>query len=246
MLRNILVLLVLIGVLIGVRAAALLTADLNYVVSPAPGELVYVATFDDFVDDWSVYEGRLSAQARNSAFHLAAGAPESSPFSSVSPHFGDFDLRVIARPVAGPINNGYGVVFRLRDPQNFYWFQISSDGYYQVQRRVDGETKELSTWIESPLIHQGLNVENQLRVIGVGDQFQFFINGEQVQVCVPDDPAGESTYFNECVDGQMLDTLVDDSIPAGQLGVVARTFSEPGVEVEFDNVLVYGPQALNE
>jgi hypothetical protein len=178
--------------------------------------------------------------------HLIHGTSGNPPFSTASPHFGDFDLSVMARPVAGPINNGYGVVFRLQDPQNFYWFLISSDGYYQVQGWVNDEEKDLSAWIESPLIHQGLDVENQLRVIGVGGQFQFFINGEQVQVCVPDDPAGESTYFNECVDGQMLDTLVDGSIPAGQLGVVARTFSEPGVEVEFDNVLVYGPEALNE
>jgi hypothetical protein len=38
-----------------------------------------------------------------------------------------------------------------------------------------------------------------------------------------------------------LDTLVDASIPNGQLGVVAQSLDESGVVVDFDNVVVYGP-----
>jgi hypothetical protein len=246
LLRDVALLVVLVAVLIGARAAALLTADLHHVITAAPGELLYTATFDDFLDDWALYEGRLSAQVEDAVLRLAVDTPQSSPFSTTTPHFGDFDLRVKTHPIAGPLDNGYGVIFRLQDAQNYYWFMISSDGYYQVLRSVDGEQKELSTWIDSTLINQGLEAENWLRVVGQGDQFEFFINDEQVTLCIPDDPAGESTFVADCVDGQMLDTLVDDSISTGQLGVVARSFNDPGVEVKFDNVLVYGPAVSSE
>jgi hypothetical protein len=152
----------------------------------------------------------------------------------------------LARPVAGPDdhNNGYGVIFRAQDAANYYLFLISSDGYYQVVRSVDGSQTELSTWIESPLINPGVDVENWLRVIAVGDEFQFFINGGPVALCIPDDPDAFSTFVGDtCRDGQMLTTLVDDALPNGQLGVIARTFDNVGVAVEFDNFLVYGPES---
>ena len=106
--------------------------------------------------------------------------------------------------------------------------------------------KKLSDWIPSPLVNQGLNVDNQLRVVAQGDQFRFFINDEQVALCIPNNPEGESTYFDGCVDGEMHDTLTDDSIGSGQLGVMAITLDEPNVEVVFDNVLVYGPEVIGE
>lgn len=36
------------------------------------------------------------------------------------------------------------------------------------------------------------------------------------------------------------DTLTDDAIAQGQIGVVVQTFSELGVTVEFDNLVVLG------
>jgi hypothetical protein len=82
--------------------------------------------------------------------------------------------------------------------------------------------------------------------MGQGDTFRFFINNEPVALCIPDDPAGISTYVNECIDGQMQPVLVDNSIPNGQIGVIARTFGEPGVIVAYDDVLVFGPDESSE
>jgi hypothetical protein len=239
--RNVIVLLALAAVLVVLTHLSDLAADWHYVVSAAPGQVLYTATFDDMLADWEQYEGRLSAQVENSALRIAVNAPDSLPFSTASPHFSDFDLRVLARPVAGPIDNGYGIIFRARDLLNYYLFLVSSDGYYQVLRAVNGEQKEISTWIPSALIRQGLNAENWLRVVAQGNSFQFYINDEPVELCIPDDPAGVSTYVNECIGGQMLPLLVDNSIADGRIGVIARTFDEPGVVVEFDNVLVVGP-----
>lgn len=245
-------LLILVATLVITFALSRLTSSWHYVLPVEPGQVAYVATFDHLIEDWNQYGGRLEAQVVDGVLRLNVGDIDSGPFSTTRQHFADFDLRVQATPIEGPLNNGYGVIFRLQDNDNtspsddrYYLFLISSDGYYEVKRVVGRDEKLLSAWIESPLVHQGIGATNWLRVIAWGDRFQFFINGEPVQVCVPNNPEGESTYFlGECVDGVMQDTLVDGTIPSGQLGVVALSLDEPGVVVEFDNLLVYGPETV--
>ena len=241
--RNVIVLLVLVGILLGLTAVSRQIEDLHFIVLPSPGDVLYAATFDGFLEDWEIYEGRLSAQIEDGALSLAVDTANGLPFSAASAYFSDFDLRVRARPTAGPLNNGYGVIFRTQNPENNYAFLVSSDGYYTVQRRLEGQEKELSMWIESSLVNQGLDVDNWLRVVARGNRFQFYINGERVALCIPDDPEATSTYYNgECIDGEMQETLIDDSFDYGRIGVIAATFGEPNVEVEFDDLLVYGPE----
>lgn len=227
--------------------------DWHYVLPTEAGVPAYVSTFDAVADDWTLYEGRLSAQVAEGMIVLEADAFSSLPFSTARYYWNDFDLTVQANPQAGPLNNGYGVIFRLSPKGNispadddYYLFFVSSDGYYQVARSVEGQQHELSTWIPSPLVNQGFDVTNTLRVIAVGNTFRFFINGQPVQLCVPESPDGVSTYDERrggCIGGTMADVLTDDAIAAGQVGVAVQSFDEPGVVVGFDNLVVSGPEA---
>jgi hypothetical protein len=126
--RNFILLLVLLLLFLAVNRLSLVIEDWHYVVPAEPGKLLYASTFDDNLGDWSIYEGRLSAQVENSALRLDLAVAGSLPYSTAAPYFSDFDLRVLARPLAGPLNNGYGVIFRAQDPQNYYMFLVSSDG----------------------------------------------------------------------------------------------------------------------
>jgi hypothetical protein len=248
--RRFLILVALIGVLVGFVFLNRAFANWHYVMPAEPGALLYVATFDAFNDDWGQYAGRISSQVADGALRLSVGEPVAGPYSVASPHFGDFDVRAEATAVEGPENNGFGIVFREQDPNNFYTFLISSDGYYRVVRSLSGEEKELSTWIETPHVNSGIGAENSLRVVGSGDQFEFYANDQLLSLCIPDDPNARSTwnFVNQtCVDGSMQDTLIDASFPTGRLGVVATTIqgSEMGVVVDFDNVLVFGPEAVD-
>jgi len=242
--RNLIVVLVLALGLAGLTGVNRLAGGWHYVMSAPSGELMYVATFDEggFNADWQQYSGRLSAQIADGVMRIEAGAVNSGPYSVAAPYFADFDGHVEAWALSGPENNGYGMIFRLVDRQNYYLFLVSSDGYYQVRRVVDGDEKELSTWIESPVVNRGFDAVNKLRVVARGDQFQFYVNNEQVQVCVPNNPEAASTYFMDtCIDGQMLDTLTDSSIAQGRIGVVATSLEQPDVVVAFDNLVVYSP-----
>lgn len=233
------------------------------------GALLYVAAFDGFLDDWGLYDdGQLAAQVEADRLTLRIEPAGNMPFSAARPHFADFDLTVEAQALAGPLDNAYGVLFRLQEGQrspvvswgdllvnqldgwllgeqverSHYRFMISSDGYYSVWRELNGVERALSTWIDTPLVNQGFERPNQLRIIAQGDTFRFFINGEAVPLCIPNDPNGVSTYALEtCIEGEMRDTLVDDSIASGRVGMVAQSFTEGGVAVAFDNLVMAAP-----
>lgn len=231
-----------------------LVANWHYVIPVEAGKVAYIATFDGFREDWNLSEGQLKSQIVDpGVLRISVGDTDSLPFAEANPHFGDFDLRAQATAVEGPLNNGYGLIFRLQNKDNtspdddsFYLFMVSSDGYYQLVRSIEGEAREVSTWIPSPIVNTGIGATNFLRVVAQGSQFQFYVNGQPALLCLPDDPNARSTYneiSGECQDGKMLDTLTDTSIPNGQIGVAAQSFDEAGVVIEFDNLVIYGPQS---
>lgn len=220
---------------------------------PAADGVLYAAAFDDaaeFNDEWRLYPGRLAASIESGELLIEVDDFNSGAFSFARPHFQDFDLRVQTRAVDGPVDNGFGVIFRLQNRDNespaddtYYVFLISSDGYYRVVRSIDGRERIISDWIESDLINQGLGAVNALRVVGQGSRFRFFINDAPVQLCIPDNPEGISTFMMDtCIQGQMFDVLEDATIPTGQVGVIAISTETggPGVQIAFDNLIVSG------
>ncbi|MDZ4765569.1 MAG: hypothetical protein SGI73_13545 [Chloroflexota bacterium] len=248
--RRIVVLFALIGGLITLVALDRAAADWRTVVTGEAGALLYAASFDGagadgFNRDWDQYEGRLAASIADGMLRFDIDESNGAPFSLPPSAFTDFDVRIRAQAVAGDLaNNGYGVIFRLQDADNHYRFLISSDGYYRVVRTLNGEQKELSAWIPSPVIQQGMNLPNDLRVVGRGGQFQFFINAQRVQVCTPDDPNGVSTYSGGTCYGTMQDELADASFGVGRVGVTAESLDlGSAVGVTFDHVLIFSPDA---
>ncbi|MDX2162684.1 MAG: hypothetical protein SF162_15295 [bacterium] len=251
--------------LVGLVALQRGAAAWRTVIDAEPGTLVYAASFDGGAADgfnleWEQYVGRLNAAVTDGALRLSIGDAERGSYSLAPHHFADFDMTVEARAIEGPENNGYGVIFRAQDRDNYYLFLVSSDGYYAVQRVLNGEPRYLSNWIittmdlpelNSVRVNTGLNALNRVRVVGQGDTFAFYINDVRAPLCIPNDSAAESVYFEfyatpeeRCVQGRMVDTLTDTAIPAGQLGVVARSFGfgeqDRAVVVDFEQVVVYG------
>jgi hypothetical protein len=248
-LRRVLIFSILVIVLAVTFRLSQLVDDWHYVVPAEPGALLYASTFTQDADAWQQDEGLISSEVRDGTIRLAVNEANTGIYSAVSPYFGDFDLSMDARAVEGEIDNGFGVVFRRKDPENYYSFIISSDGYYRVLRRVDNETQVLHNWHTTDRINQGLDVVNRLRVVGHEDHFQFYINETLVELCIPNNPDGLSTPLasGECLDGEWTPTLVDDSITFGRVGVTVLIDNQPiGPVVEFDNVLIYGSQPLNQ
>ncbi|MDX1995336.1 MAG: hypothetical protein SF029_23330 [bacterium] len=215
----------------------------HHVVSGAPGELVYVSTFDGFIEDWEQYDERNTAKIEDGRLQVYLAAEGRIVYSAARPYFQNFDLTVEASAVEGSEDNAFGVIFRQRDRNNLYAFLISSNGYYTVERTVNGSAKPLSQWHPSPAIQTGMNAVNRLRVVGFGNQFQFFINGQQIELCVPNNPNAISTVGvqGECMEGEWVTTLTDDSLRYGRVALGVKADPAIDVTVAFDNLVVYEP-----
>ncbi len=226
------------------------------VAKPEPGELLYATTFDDFNDEWDLYAGRDAVQVQAVpddsgqldpalVIEYGSGAPDEVVWSVLDRKFSDFDLRVTARLLEGPVDqNQFGVVFRYRDESNFYIFRISADGYYSLGRVRDGIQEKISDWGVSELIRQG-NGPNEIRVIGYGDEFRFFINGQPAPLCLKGE--NETSMWANwegpgiCYTSEPTAVFRDKAFAQGHIGLAAGTIDGSEVVVAFDDVIVTGP-----
>jgi hypothetical protein len=208
------------------------------------GGILYATTFDKNPEEWSRFEGQLSARIDNGSLKIAVSAVNDGAFSVLNYDFGDFDAQVSAvRVSAADPYNEIGLLFRYRNPDNFYIFKIRGDGFYRVERRKDRVTEVLSEWHGSPAVITAIGQTNQLRVVAKGDTFQFFVNNQQLILCPNGPGKAKSTWSNDqCLsnNGQTAMVIQDGTFRAGKIGVGVRV-DTPSIEVAFDNVLVYAP-----
>jgi hypothetical protein len=131
--------------------------------------------------------------------------------------YADGVYQLEATQVAGPLNAGFGLLYRLDEASDsFYAFQISADGYVWIGRCQDlcqGEDQPLvgRGWYPSPAVRTGLQVKNHLRVVAKGSEMTFFVNDEQVG------------------------RTVDERLERGDIALVVETLGQGGVQVAFDN-----------
>lgn len=175
-------------------------------------------------DDFSqpgVWQAESDAAAQvgtqDGVMRIYVAVPNQLAWASAEREFSDFYLAVEATQFAGPDDNEYGVLVRMQDPDHFYRFSISGDGYYMVSK-YDGETWEPlnGDWTLSDSIHTGA-ATNLLEVICQGATMTFLVNGEQ------------------------LVQIKDTDYSRGNIGLYAGSFFESGVEVHFDNLRVEEP-----
>jgi hypothetical protein len=212
---------------------------------PNPGQLLYASTFDAYNEEWSQFDGQMSSQIVDGSLVLTIGAARDGAYSVLNHDFSDFDVRVDARRLAATDEyDEVGLLFRYLDVKNYYMFKIRGDGAYRVQQVKDGAIQVLSEWHASPAVLTGLNNVNQLRVVGRSGAFQFYVNDQQLILC-PSGPQKQKSTWNgeQCMSNnkETSSRLLDDSFGYGNIGVGVFS-STPGVQVAFDNVLVYGPQ----
>jgi hypothetical protein len=132
--------------------------------------------------------------------------------------FQDVRIEVEAIKIDGPDNNSYGVICRMQDDKNFYAFVISSDGYAGIIKVEEGIYQLINdqSMEFASSINKGRAINN-LSVTCEGNQLSFDINGEK--------------QFS----------ITDDGFLNGEVGLIAGSFDEPGVDIFFDNLSVFQP-----
>ncbi len=118
----------------------------------------------------------------------------------------------------GAADNGYGVIFRVTEDEDFYIFRISGDGFFTAERTDGEEIVALVEWTESTQIKTQPGAANLLTVVGRGDGYALYVNGAQVG------------------------SFRDGTYHGGSFGVIADNFDEKtGTKVSFDEYLVGTP-----
>lgn len=179
----------------------------------------YHETFEEPGDWRTGSDGDAVGQVEDGVFEMLVRGDNLFIWTTAGKSFGDASYQVEATQVEGPLNNGYGMLFRVDDERdNFYVFEVSGDGYVWIGRYLNGgEEAEAIVgdwWIESDAVKEGLNETNLLRVEAEGANMIFFVNDQEVG------------------------RVTDDAFGEGDIGLMVETLGEGGVRVQFDNFRV--------
>jgi hypothetical protein len=149
-------------------------------------------------------------------YRMMIRQPSFNFWSTPEKDFGDVRVEVDVTRLNGPDENRAGMMCRYQNG-NYYFFVISNDGYYAMGKFIDGQSILLgeSTMQASPDVQPG--AVNHLRADCIGDSLTFYIN------------------FTLIAGAQ------DADLANGDVGLIAGSFSEPGVDVLFDHFVVIQP-----
>jgi hypothetical protein len=129
--------------------------------------------------------------------------------------FTDVIIEVESYKASGGDDNGFGIICRHEDVENFYFLEISSDGYAWIGKMYLAEFELLDS-TESSRINLG-NATNNLKAECVGNRLALYVNG---------------TLELE---------VLDSDLSHGDVGLIAETYETPSTEILFDNFVVTKP-----
>jgi hypothetical protein len=157
------------------------------------------------------YEGR--------AFNITASAEDRIVWSvyleegadAAAAQFDNFYAEFDTSFVVLTGENSAGLVFRLADTDNFYNFMVDEIGYFQLQKRVNGEYTNMVSWSISDAFDDSEGAVNRIGILAEGTTLALSINGTVV-------------------------AQVDDAdIDVGALAFAVETYSTPEAHSTFDN-----------
>jgi hypothetical protein len=134
---------------------------------------------------------------------------------------GDYDDVVISvdttQPLLPALDGSWGVVCRYSSPDNYYGFQLRSDGTHRIYAVVDSTASDLSPFETSEAILTGPSAANTVVVACVEETLSLTVNGEVVA------------------------SAEDSTFSSGRVGLLAAADLSAPVNVSFDDFVLTGP-----
>jgi len=186
--------------------------------------ILFQDDFSQTTSGWDVHTGsEATTNYADEHYLIAVEQPGVDVWARPGLDLADLRLEVDAAHVAGPVDNEYGVLCRYTregDKSSFYFFFISSDGYYAMGKVVKNQRTILNPtgdWQASTAIRTGPTDVNHLGATCAGSRLSFSVNAIS------------------------LGEFDDAELTRGDIGLIVGTFDEPGVEIHFDNLVVRRP-----
>jgi hypothetical protein len=176
---------------------------------------------DDFANPSSGWDRLQAAEGimdyDAGGYRILVNALETNFWATPHRSYADVRLEVDAGKLGGPEENRVGLICRYSGA-DYYFFMLTHDGYFGIGIFTGDQAALLGQdqLQFSPAIHTGVNI-NHIRADCTGQSLTFFVNGQQ------------------------LASVQHAGLTQGDVGLLAGTFSQPGVDMFFDNFVVIQP-----
>ena len=184
-----------------------------------PGRILFRDDFSDPASGWNrVTAANGETDYADGAYRIFVNEPNMDIWAKPGLDFNDVHIEVDALKVGGDRNNRFGIICRVVEPNTFYTFIVSSDGYYGIGKIKGQEYKLIGMDALQPsdVILKG-SALNHIRADCVGNRLTLHVNGHK------------------------LAEVEDNDLTSGDVGLIAGTYDTSGTDVRFDNFVVYQP-----
>jgi hypothetical protein len=187
---------------------------------PKNNNILLIDDFSSNRNNWTVWENEAGSAVSyfQQGLVFIVNIPQYDYLSVPKGIFGNIRIEATVNKLAGSNDNDFGIICRYQNEKNYYGFIISSEGYYGIIKVKDGiyELLNNKSLEFNPMIHTG-NEFNHLRLDCIDNTISSYVN---------------DTKLAEVTDPDFLN---------GQVGLIAGSFSKPGIAILFDNFLVLKP-----
>lgn len=187
--------------------------------SQIPDNILFQDDFSDPRSGWDrISDPNGITDYADGVYRIFVNTINTDIWSNPNLDFGDVRVEVDATKVGGSDNNDFGVICRYQDPENYYFFIVSSDGYYGIGRFFQGKQELIGVDAMPPseVIKKG-NATNHLRADCIGSKLSLYVNN------------------------QFLTQVEDTAFTSGDVGLLAGSLDSPGVDIHFDNFKALKP-----
>jgi hypothetical protein len=181
------------------------------------GDILYQEAFEDNTTGWHrVANDNGIMDYDQGGYRILVRQPRLNVWSTAEKNFGDVRVEADVIRLYGPDENRMGLMCRYQGG-DYYFFVITNDGYYAIGKFLGGMTLLLgqTEMLPSDVIQKG--GMNHLRADCIGNTLTFYVNFTQIV------------------------SVTDGDLASGDVGLLAGSFSEPGVDVMFDQFVVIQP-----
>lgn len=183
------------------------------------GSILFADDFSNPPSGWGTWNrGGALVEYSDGGLRILVNDTHYDFWSVAGQNFSDVMIEVDATLVAGSVDNDYGIICRYQDKDNFYMLVISSDGYYGAAKLKNGQYSMIGSdqlQYSSAIVHG--QSSNHLQADCIGKTLRLFANG------------------------QKLMEISDSDFEAGDVGLIAGSYTVKGVDVLFDNFVVREP-----
>jgi hypothetical protein len=171
---------------------------------------------DDFSDPNSGWPTGQNASGsygyQADGYHIMVSGRDQAQWVSTDRVYDNLMIYVDAMPVTEGMTGYYGILCRIQDEQNFYYFVIQNNGNYTIGKYKQGEFQSFFSdgWRQSD-------------VIETSNRLQADCTGNVLRLSVNDIMIGEAT---------------DQDFSSGFSGILAAALDEQDFEVRFNNFLI--------